>query len=425
MSTSGHAVAVAAVTAALVGPAQAAAQYDETQNWLNAYGRTVDHFSAPTRSVQNALVSSERVLRLAGELERIPSRSAQQSGAWPWNGDVERGSYDRRGDWRGIKLEFEFANDRGQSLAATLWAPSDEMLAAAGLKAPLPGLLYAGGVLSSQPMYYWFAQEMARNGYVVMTHDVSGQGRSEGNSTGNNTQDLRNAIDFFVSTPDRPYARAQASEHAFNPLYRMLDRRRIGTAGHSLGAGAVQTVADHCGVVKAISAHSDMRTSYPDTSGPPPAGACGPRTPVPVQGQGADYESFVFPPTPTPGSDPDGKLGGFRAARAAGLDTQEIVIESGTHMAWSHVTWAYTSPWSEQVAFHYALAWFDRYLLGDRKRDGATGTQRLTTVFAANPAGNGLSKKFRSAYSLAGKGRSRLECGDMVAGQRCGAAPVR
>ena len=100
-----------------------ASAYDETQNWLNSYGRTVDHFTAPDRTIQNALISAERALFLAGELERIPARGAQQTGAWPWNGDVERGTYDRQGDWQGIKIEFEFPNETGQQLAATMWAP--------------------------------------------------------------------------------------------------------------------------------------------------------------------------------------------------------------------------------------------------------------------------------------------------------------
>ena len=390
---------LAGLLAALLLAAPAAAQtYDENQNWLNSYGRTVDHLSAPDRSIQNALISAERALFVAGELERIPARSAQQTGAWPWNGDVDRGTYDRQGDWQGIKIELEFPNETGQQLAATVWAPNDAMLDALDLEAPLPGVVYSGGVISSQPMYYWFAQEMARNGYVVLTYDVSGQGRSEGNSTGDAPADLRAAIDFFVSKR--------------NPLHRMLDRSRIGTAGHSMGAGAVQTVADHCGVVKAISAQSDLRATYPSSAAP--EGACGPRRPVPIQGQGADYESFVFPPQPSPGSDPEGKLAGYKAVRDAGIDVQEVVIESGSHMAWSHVTWAYTASWSEQVAFHYALAWFDRYLHGDRKRDGRTGSQRLATVLKVDEAGHGVSKKFRSAYALGG-----ARCDDMVAGTGC------
>ena len=378
----------------LVTPASAQT-YDETQNWLNSYGRTVDHMSAPDRSIQNALISAERGLFLAGELDRIPARSAQQTGAWPWNGDVERGSYDRQGDWTGVKIEFEFPNETGQQLAATMWAPNDAMLDELGLDAPLPGVVYSGGVISAQPMYYWFAQEMARNGYVVMTYDVSGQGRSEGNTTGDAVADLRAALDFFASKR--------------NPLHRMLDRSRIGTAGHSMGAGAVQTVADHCGVVKAISAQSDLRATYPTSAAP--EGACGPRRPVPVQGQGADYESFVFPPQPSPGSDPEGKLAGYKAVRDAGIDVQELVIESGSHMAWSHVTWAYTASGSEQVAFHYGLAWFDRYLYPGMRRDGRTPEQRLAMVLRVDDAGHGVSKKFRSAYALGG-----VRCDDMVAG---------
>ena len=245
-----------------------------------------------------------------------------------------------------------------------MWAPNDAMLDALGLDAPLPGVVYSGGVISSQPMYYWFAQEMARNGYVV--HDLRRQrpGPQRGQRDRRRVADLRAAIDFFVSKR--------------NPLHRMLDRSRIGTAGHSMGAGAVQTVADHCGVVKAISAHSDLRATYPDAAAP--EGACGPRRPVPIQGQGADYESLHLPAAALAGQRPRGQARRLQGGARRGIDVQEVVIESGTHMAWSHVTWAYTASWSEQVAFHYALAWFDRYLYGDRRRDGADRQQRLATV---------------------------------------------
>ena len=80
----------------------------------------------------------------------------------------------------------------GQELAATVWAPSDASDSGElGLTAPLPGVVYSGGVISAQPMYYWFAQGMAEAGYVVMTYDVTGQGRSEGTSTGDAPADLR------------------------------------------------------------------------------------------------------------------------------------------------------------------------------------------------------------------------------------------
>lgn len=383
-------LAVMTAVALLALPAAAPAQeYDETQNWLNAYGRTVDHMTAPDRSIATALISAQNVLETMAAAGRVPERGLQQTGAWPWSGDADRGSY---GDaWDGRKIEFEFTNRTGHDLAATVWAPSDARLAELGLRAPLPGVVYSGGIVSSQPMYYWFAQGMAEAGYVVMTYDITGQGRSEGQRTGDAAADLADAVDVFVSPR--------------NPLHAMLDRSRIGTGGHSLGAGAVQTVGSHGGIVKAISAQSDLRPTY--------------AADVPIQGQGADYETFVLPPSPTPGTDPAGKLAGFDAVRKRGVDVQEIVIEAGSHMAWSHVSWAYTSTWSEAVAHWYGLAWFDRYLYGDVRRDpatglpsrrGLTGTERATLEYEAIP-GRGVSKKYRSAWSLGG-----VECLDVVAG---------
>ena len=86
------------------------------------------------------------------------------------------------------------------------------------------------------------------------------------------------------------------------------------------------------------------------------------------------------------------------------MDVQEIVIESGTHLAWSHVTWAYTSTWSEEVALFYALAWFDKYLAGDLARDGVSATQRVISNYeSAESPGHGLSRKYLSAYSIGGE----------------------
>ena len=415
MSLARRAGTLAALALMVATPAAGAQEYDETQNWLNSYGRTVDHTTAPQRSVETALISAENLLAtVALSSGRVPERGAQQTGAWPWSGDADRGSYDHRGPWDGQKIEFEFTNRTGHELAATVWAPSGKRLGELGLDAPLPGVIYSGGVISAQPMYYWFAQQMADAGYVVMTYDVTGQGRSEGSSTGDAPADLEDALDFFLSTPSEPYERQDENSIDVNPLHGMLDRERIGTAGHSMGASAVQTVGDHDGVVKAISAQSDLKADYAFD--------------VPIQGQGADYESFIFPPQPSPGSDPEGKLDGFKAARDRGVDVQEVVIESGSHMAWSHVTWAYTSAWSEAVAHWYGLAWFDRYLYRDLRRDpatglpardGLTGTERATLTYEAIP-GHGVSKKFRSAWSLGG-----AACLDMVAGCEEAAKTVR
>lgn len=389
----------AVVTAvALAGAGPAAAAYDETQNWLNAHGRTAQRVPDLPYGLAVMLTSAEAALETAQRAGRVPDRGLQQVGAWPWSGDVERGSYGDPPSVKGVsKVEFEFDNRKGQALKATAWAPTRARVKQLGFAEPLPGVVYSGGVLSSEPMYFWFAETMARAGYVVLTYDVSGQGRSEGSSAGNAAQDLEDALDVFFSD-DMPFAGR-------------LDHTRVGTAGHSMGAGAVQAVGPDGGRVKAISAQSDLRPSY--------------RWDVPIQGQGADYETFIFPPQPTPAEGPGSraKLAGHDAVAARGVDVQEVVIESATHLAWSHVSWAYTSTWSEAVAAWYALAWFDRYLHHDVRRrdgevrpDGATGTQRLTRDFDA-VGGHGLSAKFTSAWSLRG-----VRCPDMTAPAGCPAA---
>ena len=375
---------VAVLVALACAPATAQG-YDETANWLQSYGQTIDHMTDVDRSVATVLQTVKNVTdTVVYEADKIPRRGLEQFANWPWNGDPGCSGYRHQGTFAGRKQEVEIANAAGQTLAATVWAPSQAQLDAQGLSAPLPGVVYSPGVLSAQPMYCWFAAGMANNGYMVLTYDVTGQGKSDGAQRGNPVSELGSAIDWFVSPA--------------NPFAAELDLDRIGTAGHSMGAGAVQSVGSHGGIVKAISAMSDLDADY--------------SADVPIQGQGADYETFILPTTPTPDSDPAGKLAGFEAARARGLDTQEVVIESASHLAWSHVTWAYTSTWSEEVALHYALAWFDRYLYGDMERAGATGTERLRENYDAG-GGHGVSRKFRSAYSLDG---GATECLDMVAG---------
>jgi hypothetical protein len=366
---------------ALPAPALA---YDEIQNWLGSYGQTLSDLTNPAEVLGTGAVSIQGVVdTIRYEAARIPKRGPSQFGTWPWSGDVACGGHRRRGTFAGRKQELYFPNRKGQQLHATLYAPSDAQLAALGIEAPLAAVVYSPGVLSAQPMYCWFGAGMANAGYVVMTYDVYGQGKSDGSARDNAPADLEDALAFLVS--------------AANPFRSLIDPDRIGTAGHSMGAGAVQTVGSDGGRVKAISAQSDLGDRYTDT--------------VPIQGQGADYESFILPTTPTFNTQPNEKLEGFNAARARGVETQEIVIESASHLAWSHVTGSYTSTWSEPVALHYSLAWFDRYLMGDLERSGLTGTQRLKLNLDAG-GGHGLSRKYRSAYSLGADG----ECLDMLAG---------
>ena len=137
-------------------------------------------------------------------------------------------------------------------------------------------------------MYVWLAQDLAERGYVVLTYDVQGQGTSEtlphetanalpfcnpfaapgdGEMFGcpgvpfqqlsNFVVGTKDALDFFTSTPEHPYANpgsAGAPVSAHNPFASWFDRRRdphpatpgrrmkLAIIGHSMGAAAVSKV---------------------------------------------------------------------------------------------------------------------------------------------------------------------------------------
>lgn len=384
------------VLALAAAPAAYAQDHDEAQNLAAAWGQTVKDFSDPQESAEVVALSAENVAQRLGE---SPERKGPYAlGHWPWTGDPDRTPAKWEAAGKGTVHDLRFPNRNGVSLHATVWVPS-------GFKGARPGIVYAPGVLSDEAMYFWFAQGMAEAGYIVMTYEIPGQGRSDqGQSVP--ADELRDALRFFLS--------------AANPARSKIDVARIGTAGHSLGAFAVQDVGDFGGVVKAISAHSDLRATY--------AGS------APIQGQGADYDNFIFPPVPNQdgaSGRSNGKLGAFHAIRARGVSVQEVVIEAGTHLAWSHVPWSYTAVWSEEVALHYSLAWFDRWLLGNKRRDGRSAEQRLTENYAATELGpqqqleprkrsHGLSRKYNSAYDTASAdGTTRWSCADMVGRAGC------
>ena len=356
------------------------ATYDETQNWLNAWGQTQKDWTDPTETA-GTVVNSARNAATNAQDPGAPEQGPYQLHQWPWSGDPDR---EPCGDsatpanecYEGRVERTTFESSGGMTIDANVWYPASRELADdAG---SVPGIVISSGFQGNQKMYGWAAQGLAEAGYLVFTYDVSGQGHSEGQSTGPADEELRDALDFFIA-PERDWAAE-------------LQAGNIGIAGHSMGAGAVQAVGnDNRPEVKAISAWSDLGTGYTGSA--------------PIQGQGADYDAWITPPVRDDvGPDDPGKLDGFDAVRERGVDVQEIVIESGTHLAWSHVTWAYTSTWSEEVALFYTLAWFDKYLAADLGRAGAGATERLKSNYESSESpGHGLSRKYVSAYSIGGE----------------------
>lgn len=295
-------------------------------------------------------------------------------------------------DDEGEVIELALFERTGALLSGRVWAPRD---AAPG--DALPGVVIeTGSVQAPETLYWWFAQTLVRNGYVVMTYDVRGQGRSDNRAPdgtpGTNlhpavfVDNLIDAVDLMRSTPDDPYppnatyaderdTAGLAVEH--NPHWELLDRDRIGIVGHSLGATGVSvvqgvepwpgTLGDTNPVSVAVAWDNLSADGSPgsDTQG---VGEVVPR--VPTMGQSADYwlvpEPYEEPP------DPEEQNDGFHLWREAGVPSVQIHVRGGAHYEWSYLpTFPSTSwrDWGNPMVEHYSLAWIDRWL----KRPGEPG----------------------------------------------------
>ena len=287
--------------------------------------------------------------------------------------------------------------DRGCArISGRVWAPRG-----GNAKKTLPAVVIeTGSVQAPEPLYWWMAQALVRAGYVAMTFDVRGQGRSDfqspaGEQGGNFNSavffdGLVDAIDFFRSTPAQPYPHNEScagtyptTVTAFNPHAARIDSERLGIAGHSLGASGVSAVQGYEG--------SAFR--FPDRKGANPVDVLvawdslsangNPR--VPAMGQTSEYG--LTPVIKTSAPDPESHKNGFRAWSDAGVPVYQLTIQGSTHYEWSLIpavpfasfpasSWCpdpasnrCSGGWGNPLAEHYSLAWFDRWL----KKPGEPG----------------------------------------------------
>jgi hypothetical protein len=285
--------------------------------------------------------------------------------------------------------------DRGCArVTARVWAPRGWQEG----DPRLPGVaIQNGSIQATQPMYWWASQALVRAGYVTISWDPRGQGRSDlqttdGEQGGNLNSEvffsgLVDTIDFFRSTPERPYPHNLACEGTyptdvapFNPFHARIDPARLGVAGHSLGASGISSVQGYPGEAFA----------FPTPEGENPIGAFvawdglgassefPPR--IPAMGQSADYFAAGTPAREPP--DPEGDKGAYQVYREAAVPVFQFTIQGGTHFEWSLVptlpatSWcadissgSCEGGWGRVMAEHYTVAWFDRWL----KRPGEPG----------------------------------------------------
>ena len=325
-----------------------------------------------------------------------------------------------------------------------------------------PGVVMTNGSVQAPEQLYWAqAAVLARAGYVVLTWDPQTQGRSDGPG-GPGTEDENrqpqtpeaftegtvDALDFFLSTPGKPFRPrnsrtepsinhsakqtrrvAEGKNAAFNPLHAMLDPNRLGIVGHSLGAFAVSKVAAEDPRVDAVVAWDQL--SITDRGGTGAAGA--PLKPrVPALGMSGDYgigspngAAGVTPRTRTSAPDPQGANGPSREFSKAGVPTMQVNTRAGTHFEPAVIGnpgFPATLRGLDQTAW-YTLAWFDRYVDRDLSADRRLLTDRWQKDPAdaeVDPAGKGnlFSPTLRSRIDIVKLDGTKAVCEDLRTG--CG-----
>ena len=158
-----------------------------------------------------------------------------------------------------------------------------------------------GSVQADEAMYWFAAQTLAKEGYVVLTFDPQGQGQSDTFGAGADRQEgvpaqsdgrpfydgTEDALNFFLSTRrepvpagaelldrDEPCGQAEPprqgrTRRGVQPVLEDAQPHEIGLAGHSYGAAGVSYIGQWDHRVKAIVAWDNLGGPGP-TSGPYP-----------------------------------------------------------------------------------------------------------------------------------------------------------
>jgi pimeloyl-ACP methyl ester carboxylesterase len=460
---------IAAVTAAVTAPGAAAkppTTFDpivEAQNFSITQQRQAI-YDTPSYQAQLAADSAASTAQALAAQAADPGRSFTDDLCWNLAngcaGDIRLNDWSANDD--GIARPVLFTARDGATLSGHVWATL------AG-PAKRPGIVLTNGSVQADEQMYWYAaQTLAKDGYVVLTFDPQGQGQSDtagaspdqsegvpaqtdGRPFYDGTED---AIDFLLSTPQHPYEPvpscssgtshdakqnqrvAAGFDAAYDPFWQLLDPSEIGLVGHSYGAAGVSYVGQWDKRVKAIVALDNLGGPSPDAgavpgSGPSPQGSIGeagcPADPAdratvkitkPALGISADYG---LPPTPnTSLPDPTFKEAESEAYSKAGVDSGEIVIRGGSHLDFSFIpNQAFgASLRGPDITDWYLTAWFDRYLkhapgaqsrlLSERWRDDP-----VEASVDPNHDGNAFSFYYYSRLDIGLQGGGRFDCEDL------------
>ena len=340
----------------------------------------------------------------------------QQADGWKLHYVSTKGVCNGRGPSRlGVVREVTVIEARGLTIDGTLWIPSDAFKRGA-CPSPtstsraawnncvrsssfsgkrFPAIVFNDGLASIQQHYYWIAEQLVASGYIVLTYDPIGQGRSEGTfgdllgltmanrgpcQFAGACYDVQDMMRWFtgrsiVRVADngpRFTARKNPASNTPNPVLPILDTSRIGMSGHSMGAistlSYTRALAEGRGYdgrplpwIKAAVPLSGMMTTHVS---------------VPTEFLTSDYDGS--PTTILPGLGGvdlggEGQGIGYHIIKT-GYDTLRkskdrspmslLVLEGGVHEDFVSQPPIFRTTWALGMASWYETAWMDCYVKG-------------------------------------------------------------
>jgi dienelactone hydrolase len=438
------------VAASAFDPAYEAKNYSKTTERARIYSTPEYQLRLRQQSSQNWIDAN---LMQAKDPERNFITNLCATGYDGCAGDVRLYDWGPKG--YGIVKPILFTARNGATLSGHVWATTTG-------PARRPGIVITNGsVQANEQMYWYVAQTLAKDGYVVMTFDPQGQGQSDDLGEGVDQNEgfpaqsdgrpffdgTEDAINFFLSDAKHPYKPVPSCETgtshapkqnrrvaagldtAYNPLAGMLNRNKLGLAGHSYGAAGVSYIGQWDPRVDAVIAWDNLGGTDPNaasgTTGNPREKPCPadpsqrtiPPITKPALGMSADY--FLPPEPNTSQPDPEAKTARSVTYSDAGVDSGELIIRGGSHLDFSWIpnpAFGASLRGADMIDW-YTSAWFDKYVKEDPSADRRLLSDRWfddAQEAAVDPDGDGnmFSRYYRSRLDIGLAGGGRFDCED-------------